>query len=339
MPPKIDATPIIREAFEALEHQTGLKTLIRHANKADVNEMATIKWGPKPWHFRIEVKPWLNRATLALLKEKDHNGEKRRILVTRQVTLDQADQLRDMNLAFVDTAGNACFRLPGLFVFMKGQKLAEAGERGMLTFNRPAELRVLFALLCDPGLVARTHEEIRQVTGVGIATINRLIHALEKGAFLLKVKGQARRLIRKRELLDNWVIAYPQRLRPKCFIGRFVGPRDEWWTRVDPTEYDAQWGGEVAADLLTQYLKPEFVTIYTARQPNEFILRQKLRKDDRGTIEILKRFWNLHEVGPITNTIPALLVYADLLATAEARNIETARMIYDQYLAGIIEER
>ena len=35
---------------------------------------------------------------------------------------------------------------------------------------------------------------------------------------------------------------------------------------------------------------------------------------------------------------PALLTYADLLATGDQRNIETAKIIYDQYLAQFIAE-
>ncbi len=35
---------------------------------------------------------------------------------------------------------------------------------------------------------------------------------------------------------------------------------------------------------------------------------------------------------------PPLLIYADLLATGDTRNIETARMIYEQELTGLIRE-
>lgn len=36
----------------------------------------------------------------------------------------------------------------------------------------------------------------------------------------------------------------------------------DWWQRVDVTTYGAHWGGEVAAEKLTGYLKPETVTLY-----------------------------------------------------------------------------
>jgi len=35
---------------------------------------------------------------------------------------------------------------------------------------------------------------------------------------------------------------------------------------------------------------------------------------------------------------PPLLVYADLMATGEQRNLETARMIYEKYIVQLIRE-
>ena len=53
--------------------------------------------------------------------------------------------------------------------------------------------------------------------------------------------------------------------------------------------------------------------------------------------------------GGVTDTMPAeiwtyedlvhpILIYADLLATGNERNIETARMIYDQHIVQLIRE-
>jgi hypothetical protein len=197
---------------------------------------------------------------------------------------------------------------------------------------------VLFALLCQKGLEARTHEQIKEMTGVGLGTINRLIHALELAGYILKVKGRNRRLVRKADLLERWVVAYPQRLRPKLMIGRFAGPREPWWMDLDPVPYHAQWGGEIAAKYLTQYLKPQYITLYAEKQPDELIVMKKLRKDPHGDVEILKRFWNFPQGNEMVNIVPPLLVYADLIATGDERNAETARMIHEQHLVGLVRE-
>ena len=94
----------------------------------------------------------------------------------------------------------------------------------------------------------------------------------------------------------------------------------------------------MAAAKLTKYLKPEQVTIYTQKTPGELLLTNKLKKDPNGDVEILEAFWQTEYDWPHPELVPPLLIYADLLATGDARNIETARMIYEQQLTGLIRE-
>ena len=62
-------------------------------------------------------------------------------------------------------------------------------------------------------------------------------------------------------------------------------------------------------------------------------LEKKLRKATDGDIEILKPFWKFDHKLADQGIVPPLLVYTDLMATGDARNIETAGIIYDKYLA------
>jgi hypothetical protein len=340
MAPKINITPLLEEALDALRNRTGLEAEWVREPAAPLRADAeiTIKKGQRVWTFNVEVKPWLNRALLNVLKERIRTGIGEWLLVTRYVTGGQADELRAMNLAFLDTAGNAFINRNGLFVFMKGEGVGRDRGPQKEGIFRPAELRVLFAFLCRKGLEGQTHEKIKQMAGVGIGTVNRLIRALELAGYILKLKGQNRRLVRKKELLEQWAIAYPQRLRPKQMIGRFTGPRGPWWDDVDLLPIDAQWGGEIAANYLTQYLKPQLVTLYATKQPDDMIIKQRLRKDPQGDVEILRRFWNFTTGDQRADVVPPLLVYADLLATGDERNTETARLVYEEYLARLVRE-
>jgi len=101
----------------------------------------------------------------------------------------------------------------------------------------------------------------------------------------------------------------------------------------------AQWGGEVAAAKLTQYLAPQIVTIYTtAQQLNQLLLEFRLRKDVAGDVEILKRFWEPGKTWQYGDLVHPILVYADLMATGNQRNIETAKIIYEQHIIRLIRE-
>ena len=103
-----------------------------------------------------------------------------------------------------------------------------------------------------------------------------------------------------------------------------------WSTNTD--KLYAYWGGEVAAEKLTGYLKPAKITIYARKNLDRLIVENRLRPDVNGDIEILEAFWAVDTELQMNGVVPALLIYADLLATTNPRNIETARLIYDRYL-------
>ena len=147
---------------------------------------------------------------------------------------------------------------------------------------------------------------------------------------------RGRRLANKAKLIERWVTTYPELLRPKLVLGRYRAVDRDWWKHAPFQNFQAWWGGEVAAAKLTKYLKPEQVTIYIKGKPAELLLTNKLKKDPNGDVELLEAFWQINYDWPHTELAPPLLIYADLLATGDARNIETAMMIYEQELAGLI---
>jgi hypothetical protein len=143
-------------------------------------------------------------------------------------------------------------------------------------------------------------------------------------------------------LLDEWAFTYARRLRPKTLKVVFGTPNFAQWQEwnLDPNE--AQWGGEPAANLLVRHLIPGVLTIYAVKPPPKLIVEQRMhaiaRVPHEGPyVEFRTPFWGktLHaETRP--ETVPPTLVYADLLATGDARCIETAEMVYDEYLARLL---
>lgn len=55
-----------------------------------------------------------------------------------------------------------------------------------------------------------------------------------------------------------------------------------------------------------------------------------MRAAENGHVEVLDVFWNFDPGGEFPDVVPSILVYADLLATHDSRNVEAARMIYEQ---------
>jgi len=172
-----------------------------------------------------------------------------------------------------------------------------------------------------------------------------VLNDLREHGYLLENQNKQRRLIRKKELLDKWVAAYPEKLRPKLRLGRYQAPNHLWWNNVEIAKHNALWGGEIAAAKLTNYLKPFTATIYADGIPPLLLLENNLKKNADGDVEILRKFWTPKLIADTENNfqnidrplnekelVPTLLTYADLIATADTRNIETAKIIYDEYL-------
>ena len=99
--------------------------------------------------------------------------------------------------------------------------------------------------------------------------------------------------------------------------------------------------GEVAAHRLL-YLKPANCTIYVRRHKTHpdgidpltnLVAANRLRADAHGNIEILDAFWRLPPDPEHPDTVPPVLVYADLIATLDPRNTaKAAQMIRNQYI-------
>jgi len=83
---------------------------------------------------------------------------------------------------------------------------------------------------------------------------------------------------------------------------------------------------------MTHYLKPEITTIYSHKPLNDLVVNFRLRKDTQGNIELREQFWRFETDDQARGLVPPVLVYADLMATGDARNVETARMIYQNQI-------
>jgi hypothetical protein len=58
---------------------------------------------------------------------------------------------------------------------------------------------------------------------------------------------------------------------------------------------------------------------------------------EKGNVEILDKFWNFNYPEEQRHIVPPLLIYADLIRTADDRNIETAKIIYEREILKIKE--
>jgi hypothetical protein len=123
-------------------------------------------------------------------------------------------------------------------------------------------------------------------------------------------------------------------------LGQFSSKNNDWWKkgRDNITKYNAKWGGEVGALMLTQYLQPEEITIYLPQENITHLLSENyLFRSDDGKISIYQSFQIESKENRKKSAIAdPMIIFADLVSSADPRNLEVARKIYNDKIIGLI---
>lgn len=345
---------ILTHLTEADPLKAGLRTLREHGLVAQVEQLfpvpnrnrgdahVRIAYGEQAGVvYTVECKRWITPkivgAIVARMRELGPNA----LLITDYATQTVAEQLREQGIAFADAAGNAYLRGPNFLIWANGRKPA-AEHKAPRTGRawHPAGIKVIFALLCNPDWINLGYRDLAARAGVANGTVGQVMRDLDEQGFVVKPRRRKlkRQLVQRRRLLDRWVEFYTGTFRQTTLLGRYKTDNFDWWKTLDAGKYAVMLGGEAAGAILTEFLKPGIVTLYGRDIPTPLMIEHRLRKADDGNIEIRQRFWTFDYGWNHPDLTPPVLVYADLLATGDARCIETAQKVYDGHLAGFIAE-
>ncbi len=98
---------------------------------------------------------------------------------------------------------------------------------------------------------------------MAVGTVGWVLSDLKAAGFVHdKGAKKGRRLVHYRKLLERWVEAYPEKLKPKQLVGEFTADDPYRWKAIDIRVYNAYWGGGIAAAKYTDYLNPKVATVY-----------------------------------------------------------------------------
>jgi hypothetical protein len=327
---------LLDRAIEKLNQNTGFTCEITnfHTNHADA--IGFIEIGAVHVPVAIEIKKLVTNVHLAAIHYQLDRMAEHGLLVAEYINPIMAERLKAMDIWFIDAAGNAYINALPVYVYIKGNRPPDT-QTASKVLNRaftPIGLKIVYALLCRPELVDAPYRDIAQTATAALGTVALVFKDLAQMGYIVDMGARGRRLKNRKKLLDRWLVAYPEQLRPKLETGKYHAPDPYWWHMADLHNVQAYWGGEVAADRLTHYLKPQTITIYVMEEwATQLKITNRLRKDPNGDIEILKAFWDVKGQFNRTDLVNPILVYADLIASGDPRNIETAQIIYEQQLA------
>ena len=330
-------TQLTVQALDGLRRATGIAGHITSpSNRTDIE--VTLQIADKALTYVCEVKPKIDRFhTLSDLKARFVVGRST-LLICHSLTTSMATRCRELDIQFLDTAGNAYFTdQQGVLVNVIGRKPENAMLPSMhdATITSSA-LRMMFAFLADPTMLNAPYRDIAKAVNISTGTIGKVFDVLEARGFTGTTPNGTRIITAPERMLSEWATGYASRLRPKLKKFRFATPNPDRMHQWNPgyreSAWSGVWGGEVAAEKITKHLNPATFTIYLDmnEHPNalaELVKEYRLRADPHGAVEVVQPFWNMHTFADDFPTVPLHLVYADLLASNDSRNLIVAEQI------------
>jgi len=295
---------------------------------------------------RIDLNSFSN--VVALLRKFAVQTGMRPLLFAEYVNKALAERLQQADIAYIDAAGNVSITAdPLVYIWLQGFKPTEPVGRVSRAFQSTG-LQLIALLLSRPKALGQTYREIASQAGLSLGSTSRVIGDLRTLGFIRLIASGQDSLVNTANLLEHWELGYATRLRPRLKPQTFHQaenrPLEELYELLPRAmRNDILIGGELAAALVTQHLRPQTATFHVpARQPLLPLLKEmRLIPDQKGNIVILEQFgetaaWRWEGKANLVNP---LLVHAELFQHApDDRLREAADMIFDQYLTPIFNE-
>jgi hypothetical protein len=280
----------------------------------------------KEYYYNIEVKKDLRQYQVVLINEIRKQVDNV-IIIAEQIYPRIKEQLKELKIPYLEINGNFFLQTDDCFCLIDTKKKVPLRKEKTNRAFTKTGLKVIFHLLNDPELINRKQREIADVAGVALGNVPLVLNGLKETGYLLNLRKDVYVLEKKEELINRWVNGYATELRPKLIVGKYA--IREKWQEINLDRNKTVWGGEPAADILTKHLRPEKFLVYTKERNVDLIKNYKFIPKEDGELEILEMFWE-----NTSNEIiaPPLLIYAELMITGGKRNIETAQLVYDDYI-------
>lgn len=349
-----------RKAFTDLEPYRGLlrtwvpKGHLRAPARANpFDGVLTFDVGQGERRYLVEEKRHLRFQDAAVIADQMH---RRRaglppehaadgfLLLAPHVRMQHAAVLERAGIDYIDLAGNAHLRAPGLLVHVEGRRPAKEPVRAP---GRPhkAWIKTVMALLVQPELLNAPYRTMAEQADVALGTIGACMTDLaQRGVVVDRTAG--RQLIDRPALVALWVQAYVEALRPKLTERRLqvrVDGKAELVARLTGVlgERRIRWAltGADAADRRTHFFRAEETEIYAPvavfedrAVQNALVAQPAVRAGNVLVIE---------PPGPLAITeaaqggvpiAPDLLAYAELRYRGTEQALEAANLLLPRVL-------
>ena len=287
--------------------------------------------------FNVDVKKEIRQYQIPNLLKRAEQNQPFMIMAETIFPLVK-EELRANKINYVDAAGNIFIHFKDQMIWIDGNKPPAIKKTGTNRAFTKTGLKAVFYLLIHQNAINYPYRKLADVTGIAVGNVKNIIDGLREAGFILPIAKKNIALQNKRELLERWITAYGEILRPALYLEAYnFWDKNKFdnWQKLDFQKGITVWGGEPAGELLTDYLEPEILLLYT-NEKTKLVRDWTLIPNEQGILRTYEKFWKDDEPDGHIYT-PPLLVYADLMLTNDPRCNETAKIIYEKYLKNEFE--
>ncbi len=244
--------------------------------------------------------------------------------------------LAEHNLSYADTVGNCHIEFAsgrGLLGHIEGKKPAR--DVTTKSAGRVPSHQLVFAVLAKPALLREPIRQIAVAAGIGKTAAADQLLRLERRGLIHRKRGV---IVDQRALLDRWLSAYAEVVRPAWLVGRYrPQARDpEAVERMVEAAWNKRswvYGGSAAGWRMTEYYRGEGTVLHVDALPDD-ALRQLRVIPDRaaGPLTILRTPGTIAYEGTAARLAHPLLVYTEMMASTDSRAREAAAEIRERFL-------
>jgi hypothetical protein len=257
---------IVHKAIEALKQTTGIQAIFKE--KEPLDGILKFAFNSVTYAFTVNVKQEIRMHQLLQVENYFHSNDNF-LLIANHIFPKIKEELRQKQIPYLEANGNIYLKKNGLFLFVDTQKPIEVEKnKGNRAFTKTG-LKVLFYLLQHKEAIHLPQRELAELTNVALGNIPQVIDGLKETGYLLPLNNKTFVWENRKALLERWIEEYAIVLRPKLLRERYKLKTK--WQDIKYHNHKTVWGGEPAADILTNNLRPEKFLIYTKENRVELI--------------------------------------------------------------------
>jgi len=286
----------IIQAIDRLEKVTGIQGKWKQPHP-DVDGEMDMNWNGHDLHTFVVVRKELREYQLTNILE--HARQYRPLMIVAdRIFPALKEALRKAKVGYLDMAGNIYLPTENHVIWIEGNKPVKEEKTATNRAFTKTGLKTVFYLLLHKEAINMPYRVLAQVTGVALGNINNIIGGLKDAGFILPLDERNIQLQNKRALLERWMVAYHEILKPAILVGNFrFWKEDTFFKRRLLMEQmtETVWGGEPAAEALTNYLTPAILTVYTEKAKAVLMPKWAIIPDEKSNVQIYQKFWKEEE--------------------------------------------